>query len=238
MAVTADKPAPYAPTSAIIELIERHRSRGLPTPINSDMLARVGISDSLIPRTLQALYALDLVGVDDGMPTKTFEAIRLAPEAEYKKRLVEWLKSAYADIFSVVDPSKDDVVRIRDAFRGYQPVGQQGRMVSLFQGLCSAAGLLPEKTPTPRPAARAKPAASARSSTMQRAASHLTYKTVSKKSPQGLPPAITGLLESLPSVGDEWSAADRERFLSTFEAVLDFCYPIAKEEKKKTAATD
>ena len=44
MAVTTDKPAPYTSPSAIVELIERYRNRGLPThgysgkpPIVSDV---------------------------------------------------------------------------------------------------------------------------------------------------------------------------------------------------------
>jgi hypothetical protein len=36
-----------------------------------------------------------------------------------------------------------------DAFRTYQPIGQQERMVLLFQGLCRAAGIIPEKVSAP-----------------------------------------------------------------------------------------
>ncbi len=60
MAVTQEKPAPYAPASAILDIVSRYRNRGLVFPVNADVLARVGISDSLIPRTLQALQVLDL----------------------------------------------------------------------------------------------------------------------------------------------------------------------------------
>src|ERR1700716_2236116 len=99
MAVTADKPSPYAPPSAILDLIARHRSRGLPPVVSAEALGRAGISESLIPRTMQALTTLDLID-ETGKPTPTFEGIRLAPEAEYKKRLEDWLKGTYADVFS------------------------------------------------------------------------------------------------------------------------------------------
>ena len=236
MAVTADRPAPYAPTKAILGIIDRYRHRGMASPISADVLARAGISDSLISRTLQALVSLDLIN-EDGVPTPTFEGIRLAPEAEYKKRLEDWLKGAYADVFSYVDPAKDDETRIRDAFRTYQPVAQQPRMVSLFQGLCDAAGLVPEKTTrsTSRPAP--PPVVTPRLRTAARRIVAERFKDVPRHKPDsvsGLPPALAGLLASLPPAEDGWTNAEREKFLTTFHAVLDFCIPIIENDADET----
>ena len=55
MPVTLDKPGPYASPQSIIEIVDRHRDRGMPSPVTSDVLGRAGIPDSLIPRTIQAL---------------------------------------------------------------------------------------------------------------------------------------------------------------------------------------
>ena len=160
MPVTADQPAPYAPPSAILEIIHRRRDRGLTAPINADVLARAGVSSSLIPRTLKSLQTLDLIN-EQGQPTPTFEAIRVAPTPEFQPRMQEWLKNAYADVFAFVDPSQDDEGKITDAFRSYEPAAQQRRMVILFRDLCTAAGLAPqkpaktEKPSSTRPAARA-----------------------------------------------------------------------------------
>ena len=242
MAVTADKPAPYAPTKAILEIIDRYRHRGLASPISADVLARAGISDSLISRTLQALVTLDLID-EEGHPTPTLEGIRLAPEAEYKKRLEDWLKGAYADVFSYVDPTRDDETRIRDAFRTYQPVAQQSRMVSLFQGLCVAAGLVPEKTtrqtsrPAPPPVGNSRLRAYARRVVAERSKDVSRHKS---DNVSGLPAPLAGLLASLPPAEDGWTDAERERFLTTFRAVLDFCIPIIEEdadEETKAAVT-
>ncbi len=107
---------------------------------------------------MQALQTLDLFK-ENGNPTETLEGIRLAPEAEYKKRLEDWIKGAYADVFAFVDPAVDDDTRIRDAFRNYQPIAQQPRMVTLFKGLCAAAGLIGDKPRAPRAPAPARPKA-------------------------------------------------------------------------------
>jgi hypothetical protein len=117
----------------------------LPLPVNAEVLSRAGISESLVPRTLQALKALDLIS-EDGKPTQTFDTLRLAPEAEYKKCLTEWLAASYSDVMQFVDPATADDTVLRDAFRGYKPIAQQPRMITLFKGLHAAAGIGAEKT--------------------------------------------------------------------------------------------
>lgn len=231
MPVTADKPTPYSPAATILDVMARSRERGLPTPVNVETLGRIGVPDSLSSRVLYTLVALDLID-ENGAPTKTLEALRLAPEAEYKKRQEDWLRSAYADIFAIVDPSKDDETRVRDAFRGYNPVGQQARMVSLFLGLCANAGMIPEKA---APARQRAPVASNRATppspaTIKRAAASFFGKPKPSMFPRAtkgaLPPALAGLLESLPDATVGWTKADRDRFYTTFGTVLDFCIPI------------
>jgi hypothetical protein len=234
MTVTANKPAPYAPASVVLDLIHRHRTRGLPPPIFGDVLGRSGVAETLIPRTLQSIQALDLVDAKTGMPTPTFEAIRLAPEAEYKKALENWLKGTYADVFAFVDPTKDDETRVRDAFRNYQPIGQQGRMVTLFLALCTAAGLIPEKSAS---AATQRSAPSRSAATRPRPQNVTTLRnlaTLSGAQNRGIantpeiPAPLAGLLAKLPPEGHGWTKESRQKFLATFETVLDFCFPVVK----------
>ncbi len=227
MPVTEDRPAPYAPPSAILEVVSRYRNRGLVFPLTREVLARIGISESLIPRTLQSLETLDLFN-DLGNPTDTLEGIRLAPEAEYKNRLADWLKGTYAGVFAIVDPTKDEPIRIRDAFRGYKPVGQQDRMVILFEGLCTEAGLIQQKS-TVKKASAAIGSTSAVGAKATRIKGKPPKPIKHTHNAYGLPPAIAGLMEGLPE--DGWTAADRAKFLKTFESVLDYAIPIVKEKK-------
>ncbi len=238
MPVTTDKPAPYTPTATVIDVMSRCRDRGLPTPVSLETLGRIGVPDSLASRTLQALVALDLID-DKGALTPTFENLRLAPEAEYKKRQEDWLKSAYADIFAYVDLLKDDETRIRDAFRSYQPVGQQARMVSLFMGLCANAGMLPDKPAAPRSAPRPQVNPRPRTSTpirvgiLKSPVSPGSLRKYQAPHPStSLPPALSGLLESLPDASNGWTVTERDKFMTTFKAVLDFCIPVVTARSK------
>lgn len=238
MPVTVDQPAPYAPASAILELIDRHRNKGLPPVVDADVLARAGVSDSLIPRTLQALKTLDLLA-DDGRPSEVFEGIRLAPTAEYQQRLSEWLNAAYADALSYVDPATDDEVAMRDAFRKYIPTGQQGRMVTLFMGLFTAAGVMPQRakasptklTAQANGAVKPKPGLtnSQRAAVRALGGQHQPQHGMRPPAVTGsLPPAIAGLLATLPPDGGYWTKERRDGFMTTLGAVIDYTFKIGE----------
>lgn len=228
MAITQNAPAPYAPASAILDFINRYRTKGLTTPFTPDVLARAGVSGSLIPRTMQALISLELMG-DDGMPTETLEGLRRAPEPELKTRMAAWINSVYADVLSFVNAS-DDESAIRDAFRPYDPVGQQPRMVSLFLGLCRAADLRADDQPasSPRPSSRKTSAAGGIS--LPRKAIHTSLnKALGVQPPSGIPAPIAGLLTKLPPEHGTWSQTERDKFENAFKALLDFCFTVSEQ---------
>lgn len=227
MPVTESRPGPYAPSSAVLEFVSRARQRGVPSPVNADVLARGGVSDSLIPRTLQTLQTLDLID-SDGKPTQTLEGLQRAPEAEYQDRLTAWLRSAYSEIFKYADPVSDEPVRIRDAFRGYNPQGMQDRMVSLFLGLCTAAGIVPNKAKPKSGATAAQPRPAARPAMRppMRAARTNPPSTPQFASSSSVPAPLAGLLASLPADGEGWTSDKRNKFLAAFETVLDLCFPV------------
>ena len=235
MAVTVERPGPYTSPKVVVDLVQRHRSRGLPNPIDPETLGRVGVSESLIPRTLQSLVALDLIE-ENGRITDTFEGLRLAPEAEFQGKVKEWLDAAYADVLQFADPATDGETAVRDAFRSYKPVGQQDRMVSLFLRLYEMAGVGTAKAdePKPRPRPRLVLAGASRPREVAKApkqsALHAALSSGRPRTPVGgenvaIPPAILGLLQSLPLDGKGWSAERQEGFLTAFAGVVKFCFP-------------
>lgn len=209
--------APYAPAATILSVVDRARQRGLPTPVNKEVLVRAGVSDSLIPRTLQSLQLLELVN-EDGTWTQNLETLRRAPEAELQSRFAEIIRSVYADVFQYVDPATASATQVRDAFRSYAPHGQQDRMVTLFIGLCQRAGIVAGEAAKTR---EARPRANAPSKSATKPNTPPPNGAQQFGASPTLPPPLAGLLTTLPLGG--WTKHDRDRFISAFTAMLDYC---------------
>ena len=227
MAVRSGSPAPYGPPAGVLAMITGFRDRGLTTPFHSGVYTRAGISESLVPRVMKSMEALDLVDAD-GNPTPQLIALRQAKTDEFRATLADVVKAAYAEVFQFADPMKDDQARVIDAFRDYVPHGQRARMVTLFMGLCEAAGLAPSSpakaaSSTPRSSAPPKPKYS---ETPRRPASFGAGAHIRTDAGGIIPPAIIGVLAGLPTREQGWSKADRDNFYTAFGALLDFSIPI------------
>ena len=150
MAIEPKGPAPYAPAQTVIDLLEGYRNRGFATPFTPEVLQKASIPDSLVNRTLQTFRLFDLID-DKGNPTDQLVAFKEARgDDEYKSCLQSWLTSIYTDVLKYADPATDEQKKVSEAFRGYTPEGQRGRMVTLMIGLFAYAGLIEE--PPKRPA--------------------------------------------------------------------------------------
>ncbi len=229
MPLEADGPAPYGPTAPFLQVIERYRDRGLQTPFTTEVLVRAGVSESLARRVFQTLKLLDLIDAD-GNPAPVLQEYARAPQEEAKKLLAQVVKEAYAPVFAFVDPVKDPQDRIRDAFRSYEPRGQQERMVTLFLGLCEHVGLgpeVPKRSPGPKPARSngQKPRASAPSGQSSGRNKRGEADHQAKNMPDTLPAAVQGLLRELASIGPTWTRERRDQFMKVWEAVVDFSFP-------------
>jgi hypothetical protein len=222
MPITPHAPAPYGPPSAILEVLKRYRDRDLRTPVTREVLGRIGVADSLLTRTLVSLQQLDLVD-HRGMPTPTMNALRAAPKVKFPAAMVTWLNAIYAEVLRFVDPAIALDYEVRAAFRGYIPVKQQPRIVALFLGLYAAAGVSRNDPPprggrrishiSPRPEARGpKPPLAAR--------------VFGGTKP---PPELVGLLAGLPAEGVGWTKDERDKFMTIFGTMLDYCVPLTKE---------
>lgn len=178
---------PYAPPSAVVGVIRQLRNRGLTEPVTSNSLQQVGVSSGNAARTLQALKFLGLVD-DEGQIADTFKRLKTAGTDEYPATLAEVLNNTYHPVFNVVDPAEDEMTRIEDAFRLFEPSRQRGRMVTLFLGLCHEAGLVGEDR-----------APKAQSSPRKQQSRHTTSQQGQpRKSPPKKPPAQEPLIEEPP----------------------------------------
>jgi hypothetical protein len=191
------------------------------TPITPDVLVKSGVvTDSLAPRTYQALKLLDLTD-EQGQPTTALKELATAPGPEFKERLAAVIRGAYAPIFSFADPAVDRPERIRDAFRGYEPRGQQERMVILFYGLCEFAGIIegvPKRAASP-PSQGSRPG-----KTEKLRDSAMTGRKDTPISGD-FPVALQGLLQELAAIGPTWTQDRKEQFLAVFNVVLNYSYP-------------
>lgn len=248
MPIQSDSPAPYTAPKTIIGLIETYRDRGLTTPFTLDVLIRAGITESMAPRTLQALKLLGLVD-DEGEPTPQFVDLRKAAEDDVKARLQAIVRSAYEEVFSFIDPVSDSQQRIRDAFRSYTPLGQQDRMVTLFMGLCKYAEIIPPNPDRQRAtrggsAPRREPRKSSSSRTRQGPADQASGQEARTRrydlpstgvlgSTAGGHPLIQGLLRELPPVGASWQRAKLDAWLELQRAVFNLLYTVVDDDRQQ-----
>jgi hypothetical protein len=153
MAETAET-AGYAPATGVVGIIEKCRQRTLDGPIDSALLKRIGVPDSLIKRTLNSLRFLDLVE-PSGATTPTFDALVAAHPDDYQGQFAEVVKKAYSKVFAIVDPAIASPDELRNAFWGFEPRGQTDNMIRLFLALCQEAGII-EGRPKSEPSAKRK----------------------------------------------------------------------------------
>ncbi len=141
MSIVRDGQGAYAPTEAVMTVINGYRNKHPHTPFTTENIQPLGVTHSIAPRTLQALRLLDLVD-GDGNPTPAMEVLREASAAEFNERLAEVLRAAYAEVFAYKDPTKDSPEDLNEVFRFYKPPSMQPRMIRLFYGLCVQAGII------------------------------------------------------------------------------------------------
>jgi hypothetical protein len=202
------------------------------------MLARFGVSESLVPRTVQSLRLLELIE-DDGNPTDALRTMAKAGSDELQERVAAHLRSVYSDVFALIDgaPASATPEALEKAFRSYTPAGQLARMVGLFVGLCEYAGLMPPgkassngASTRPRPV-RPRPT---RVRTQQdRGSGNAGGKgdETPEPAPASEHPAIKAFVNSLPVPGSEFPDENREEAIEYIRASFNLMYKRSRRKE-------
>ena len=247
MSVVRDGQAPYTSTAAVLEVIEAFRHKNPRIPVTVEVLELLGIAPTIAPRTLQALHLLDLLDAD-GNPTDALLGLKEASPDDFPHRLGEVITAAYSEIFAHRNPSTDPPEKIVEAFRFYNPASMRPRMIRLFYGLASAAGIVSEvpsigNAPAGRVAAGRNrrqgtggengKGQESRKATRERAADRAQAEALRNRGGGGstdqtggggggklshLHPALVGLLAAIPPADQPWPT--RQRY-DTFTAAWD-----------------
>jgi hypothetical protein len=182
----------------------------------------------MIPRTQRALEYIGMID-DLGDPTPIFARYIQASDEDAKAVLASAIQDSYSTILRAVDPATDDRTKVTNAFRMMKPSGQWGRMVTLFLGLCQAAGIPVKDPPSKRPG-KDEPGAE-RSPSRPRTtvrnkiqASGSQVQGASFKPPAGIDPALAGMVSKLSEVE---TLDDLDRWWLAFRALFGFVKKIA-----------
>ena len=91
----------------------------------------------------RAIVTLKFLGYLDryGQPTSYLDLYR--PQSSWQRDLAAALRTAYADLFALLDPRTATPGEIRDGCKLYEPRGMVAEIASLFIGLCEQAALRP-----------------------------------------------------------------------------------------------
>jgi len=223
--------APYAPPENVIRVLERVHKNGLRGKVDADFLGQLGIGAGMTNRTIRALEFLGLTQVEDeGAPTPLLEQYIVSGEAEAEALIGEAIRKSYEIIFRAVDPAVDDRNRIHTAFKLMKPQGQWVRMVTLFLGLCQAAGMAVKEPPSNRPGKDSGVARGPRKEARLKGNGQRDSwprEGTAIKPPVTLPAAPSRTLDSalvgiLGKVADLETAEDLEAWVTMFSAAFKF----------------
>ena len=239
MAIRTDGPAPYAPAHAVLTVIRHVRERGIPrSPLTSDILMRMGLSESLAVRALQSLKTLELVG-EDGTASQQLEDLRQAKEPDFQQALETYVRITYAVVFEFVEPADVSYEEVREQFRNNTPHSQMDRMAKLFMGLCEAAGIVEEAPIRRRASTASEPNRARTPRRTRRRQPAQNGETTNPPNPpppaheelsSSLPKSLAHLVNDLPKYAGGWTKPKRDQFLNAFTAFLDLWIDILPDD--------
>ena len=229
--------APYSSSQSVIEVINRLRDVGLPDPLTMEGLGSIGVPPTVASPTMRAIKFLGLVD-EDGNQQAALQKLAVSSSDEYPSVLSEIVKSAYAEVFAIVDPAKHDFEKVSDAFRPYTPQKQRRRMVRLFLGLCEEANLVPEQPKRQQQSEATRQRKRTVSDTAQDEQTQQVEPPLPAATPSnGTKLLINSFVAELPD-SDEWTTDHRQRWLAAVTSAVDLMITVSDATTDTVARDD
>lgn len=220
---------PYMSFKTLNSFVDRLNSSTTPPVIDKSVLSNM--SGSGRSALMSALRYLQLVDGEDVVQDSLRNLVKAYKTDTWKAVLYDTLKGPYNEIVKDLDLKTGTDAQLQKAFKinGGVEGHMQINAIRFYLSFLKEAGIpysphFGMRRATPKSATRKiKP-----------------HRTSGKMKPpplnddgalSGLPAPIIGLLKTLPAINTGWTKDRRELFLTTFGAVMDFCYPIVEAEQ-------
>ena len=189
---------------------------------------------------MAAFRFFDLID-ENGVPDPILEQI-----AKDKEQRKQWLASIitkqYNNALNGLDLGRATIGELSERFHRYNVSGETfRRALTFFIHACRYCGIPLSPHITKRKSAPTTNGTTARPRKRGRAPK--TRPTVQGQEPEGpasenierlgLHPSVEALLRDLNRIASNWNPTDRERWVQTFLAVLDYAYPTKEVQKRR-----
>jgi hypothetical protein len=231
---------PYRTLRAFFEKVD-------PIPPRLDRSVLRYTSGSVQNALMTALRALDLMdengNVREGMANLA-RAFKGGDRASIQKALQDRLRATYPSLFG--DNFHMATATQAQLRQRFEEIGLSGdsvrKAVSFFLAACDEAGVAYSPhfkgRPGPRPGSRRS--SPTNGATPKRTSGKVRTSPKNDRRqvpPEGdappsppLPVPLAGILGLLPPDGEKWTKERRDKFVTTFQGVLDLCYPLEAEK--------
>jgi Family of unknown function (DUF5343) len=227
---------PYFAFRTLTNTLDTMKEKGIPRRIDRTYL--VGMAGAGQTQFISGLKSLGLIDAAGTVQPK-FEELVLANSSERKRLLAELLVERYPE---AVELGKTNATtgELVDVFREYGATGDTARKaIAFYLNAARYTGQvrLSPHFSTPKVTVRAK------AKIRRDAEARAKREAESDREPKderdnGLSfaayhPAIAGVLTELPTKGKGWTKDRRDKWMKTFETVVDFGIPIVDEEPEE-----
>jgi hypothetical protein len=223
---------PYVAFRTFLNFLDWLHEAGVPTRIDRSFWGE-RLSGAYGFQLMAALHFLHLID-DDNKPKPELETMALDLDRR-KATLRERLEESYADAIGAINLEKATHGELEDRFRIYDIAGETLRKALVF--FIHAAGY----AGMPLSAHITKKTRGMRGNGAKKRGHPAKRKSSQEKQPQdrsvsdlpkrhNLHQSIDGLLSDLARIGPSWTKEERDRWVNTFIANIDYAYPVRELE--------